>query len=153
MDNGNWNGEVKINKDILKYNEQVVMGLSLKQTVSGAAAMIAAALVFFLTHKSLGNDISVILCAVAAAPIAAIGFVTFNGMTFVELCVAVFQHYMLPNRLFFHSKSFYKELIKLNAYITSKEEKKKNAKNISTSAKDGKELLQNAEKRPGNNSD
>ena len=153
MENGNWNGEVKINKDILKYNEQVVMGLSLKQTVSGAAAMIAAALLFFFTHKSLGNDISIILCAVAAAPIAAVGFVTFNGMTFVELCIAVFQHYTLPNRLFFHSKSFYNEIIKLNRYITSKEEIKKNDKNISTGAEDVEELLQNAKERSGDNSD
>ena len=153
MENGNWNGEVKINKDILKYNEQIVMGLSLKQTISGAAAMIAAALIFFFTHKSLGNDISVILCAVVAAPIAAVGFVTFNGMTFIELCVAVFQHYMLPNRLFFRSKSFYKEIINLNRYITSKEERKTNVKNISTGKEDGKELLQDAEKRSGKHSD
>ena len=152
MNNGNWNGEVKINKDILKYNEQVFMGLNLKQTISGAVAMIVAALVYFVTHNIFGRQLAIIFCAVAASPVAAIGFLSFNGLTFMQLLKAVVQHYSMPDKLLFRAKNFYQSIITLDKYISSKEDKRKNAKNIPANQTDGKELLQGAENGTGNNS-
>ena len=99
--NKGWNGEVKINKDILKYNEQIFMGLNLKQTISGAAAIIVAAFVYFIVHDTLGRQFAIILCAVAASPVAAIGFLSFNGLTFMQLIKAIFQHYSMSEHLLF----------------------------------------------------
>lgn len=145
MNNDNWNGEVKINKDILKYSEQFFMGLSFKQTMSGAGALIAAALIYFFCHKTLGKDTAIILCAVGASPIAAIGFLSYNGLTFVQLVKAATQHFLMPDKLFFRAKNFYSEIIVLNKYLNSKERNTNNAKKLSEDKEAGEKLLQNTE--------
>ncbi len=145
MQKGNWNGEVKINKDILKYQEQVFMGLNLKQTLSGAAAIILAVLIYFVSHKTLGRQLSIILCAIGAAPVAAIGFLKFNGLTFIQLIKALIQHYIMPDKLIFKAENFYKGIIALDKYLISKEEKKTDAKIVPRNQTNGEEIIQSSE--------
>lgn len=130
MNNEKWNSEVRINKDILKYGEQIFLGLNLKQTICGAATLIVAAFVYFIFNKILGQNLATIMCAVFSAPIAAIGFIEFNGMTFVQLIKAIFEHQFMADKLFFKSKNYYKELIELDKYITSNEGKKKDVEHL-----------------------
>lgn len=151
MNNDNWNGEVKINKDILKYSEQFFMGLSVKQTVSGAAALIVAALVYYFCYGILGQQLTIILCAVLASPFAAIGFLSYNGLTFVQLVKAVIQHFLMPDKLFFRAKNFYSEIIKLNKFLDYKERKITNAKKLSKDKEVGKKLVQNTEECSADN--
>lgn len=153
MNNDNWNGEVKINKDILKYSEQFFMGLSGKQTASGAGALITAALIYFFCHKTLGQNIAIILCAVGGSPIAAIGFFSYNGLTFVQLVKAAIQHLIMPDKLFFRAKNFYSEIIVLNNFLNSKERNINNAKKLSTDKEVGEKILQDTETCSANHTD
>lgn len=140
MNNEQWNGQVRINKDILTYNEQLFMGLNIKQTVCGAAAILSAVLIYFVCSKFLGHPITIVLCGVVAAPLAAIGFLHFNGMTFLQTVSAILKHYSIPKVLHFKSKSYYKEIITLNQFVEKKEGKKKNdAENIRQNEKAGAE--------------
>lgn len=136
MDNGQWNSEVKVNKDILKYKEQVILGLNLKQTVCGINTILISVLVFFLCHKSLGTQGAIILGAVLVSPIAAIGFMEFNGMSFAQLFRAAFEHFLMPDKLFFKANNLYKKLIEEAQQIQAKE-KKKRVKNVQTDEKNG----------------
>lgn len=130
MENNNWQGNVKLNKNILKYSERVFQGLNIKQTVCGALAIASAIAIYFFCNKTLGDDITIILCAVVVTPIAAIGFVTYNGMTFLQLVKTMIFYYCMPKKLLYKSHNYFKELIKLNKYIELKEGKEKNAKHI-----------------------
>lgn len=131
MNEEQWNGQVRINKDILTYSDQVFMGLNLKQTVFGAAALLSAVIVYFICNKLLGHHLAIAICAIVAAPLAAIGFINFNGMTFVQTISAVFKNCSIPKVLYFKSKSYYNEIIKLNQFVEKKEgKKKKYAENI-----------------------
>lgn len=126
MDN-NWQGNVRLNKNILKYSERVFMGLNMKQTVCGALTIVSALTIYFLCNKALGHNVAIILCAVIVSPIAAIGFVNYNGMTFIELLKAIIFHFAMPNELLYKSKNYVKNLTELNNYIKMKEGKDKNA--------------------------
>lgn len=130
MENNNWQGNVKLNKNILKYSERVFMGLNTKQTICGVLAIASAIGVYFFCNKILGDDIAIILCALVVVPIAAIGFVTYNGMTFLQLVKTMIFHYCMPNKLLYKSRNYLKELIRLNKYIETKEGKEKNVKHI-----------------------
>ncbi len=132
-----WNGQVKINKDILTYSERGIGGLSLKQTIFGGAAILAAIVVYYFGNKFFGEQVALILCAVIAVPLAAVGFVTYNGMTFVQLVKAMFNSKCIPVVLLFKSKSYYKEMISLSKYIdksSPKEDKHNNAAKNSPSS-------------------
>lgn len=131
MNDRQWNGQVRINKDILTYSEQAFMGLSLKQTIFGGLAIISAVVVFFIANKFLGQQLAIILCAIISAPLAALGFVTYNGMTFAQIVKAIINNSSIPRVLTFKSRSYYNEIISLDKFIKKKEGiKNDDAKNL-----------------------
>lgn len=99
MDNDNWNGQVRVNKDILKYKETLVMGLNIKQLISAGVTVIITLGIYFLCNKTLGNGLSIVIGAAVAFPAAAFGFVTYNGMSFAQLIKAIFVHIKTPDVL------------------------------------------------------
>lgn len=80
--------EIKINREIRAYQESVVMGLSLRQLFCSVLAVIAAVGVFFSLQGVLHREIVTWLCILAAAPIGAMGFIQYNGMTLEQLALA-----------------------------------------------------------------
>lgn len=128
MDNELWNGQVRINKDILKYSDQVFLGLSLKQTVFGGLSIAVAVGVFAVTKSLLGlpKEISLFICTLFAAPLAAFGFLNYNGMSFLQLFVAIIQHLKMKTFVVFKSHSYF--LIQKRK--TNGHKEKTNAKNI-----------------------
>ena len=139
MNDRQWNGQVRINKDILTYSEQAFMGLTVKQTVFGGLAIVSAIIVYFFANKFLGQQLAIILCALVAAPLAALGFITYNGMTFAQMVKAAINNFLIPKVLAFKSKSYYNEIIALNKFIIKKEDTKRNdAKNIQSNETLGK---------------
>ena len=138
MNEEQWNGQVRINKDILTYSDQVFMGLNMKQTICGATAILSAFLVYFVCNKLFGHHLAIVFCAIVATPLGAIGFINYNGMTFVQTVSAILKNSSIPKVLTFKSKSYYNEIIKLNQFVEKKEGKKKN---------DAKNLQQNEEIR------
>lgn len=73
--------EVKINREIRNYTESMFFGLSMRQFFFSAAAMGVAVLFYFLLKPYAGAETVSWMCILGAAPFAALGFITYHGMT------------------------------------------------------------------------
>lgn len=80
-----------INKEIRHYQEDLFMGLNLRQIICSAAALAVAALAYLLLEPSMGKETASWVCIVAAFPIAAAGFFTYDGLTMEKFLWAAFR--------------------------------------------------------------
>lgn len=104
--------EIKINKEIRQHRENVFFGLSVRQLVCALLAIGAAVGVYFLLRGPLGGQLASWLCMLAAAPIAAAGFITYNGMNFEQLVWAVVKTVFLFGRpRTFRAENLYETLL------------------------------------------
>ena len=100
--------EIKINRDIRKYTESVFLGLSLRQSVFSVLAAAAAAACWFRFRSRAGQELAGWICVLAAAPFAALGFVSYHGMPAEKLLVTWFRSSVLcPKRIGHKCCSFY----------------------------------------------
>ena len=104
--------EIKINKEIRGYTESMFFGLSLRQCAFSALAIGAAVLLYFSLKERLGLETLSWLCIVGAAPFAAAGFVTYNGMTAEQFLFAYIKSELLtPKKLLFKAENLYDLLL------------------------------------------
>lgn len=80
--------EVKINKEIRNYTESVFFGLSLRQLVFSACAVLTSAAIYLLLKPHLGSEVTSWLCILGATPFAALAFIKYNGMTAEKILAA-----------------------------------------------------------------
>ena len=73
--------EIKINREIREYKENMFFGLSLRQLVFSVLACGVAVGIYFGLRNVLGTETVSWLCILGAAPFAAMGFVKYHGMT------------------------------------------------------------------------
>ena len=73
--------EVKINREIRNYTESMFFGLSLRQCVFSVLAIAVAVGLYFLLRPMFGLETLSWVCVLGAAPFAALGFITYHGMT------------------------------------------------------------------------
>ena len=73
--------EEKINQEIRNYSEVMFFGLTMRQTVFSALAVVVAVLLYFLLRPYFGLETLSWVCILGAAPFAALGFVSYHGMT------------------------------------------------------------------------
>lgn len=105
--------EVKINKEIRDYTESIFFGLSLRQFIFSICACIVAVGLFFLLKESLGTETTSWVCILGAAPFAALGFITYNGMTAEKLLIAYLRsEFLVSKYLTCKSKNYYYEILK-----------------------------------------
>ena len=91
--------EIKINKEIRDYQESIIMGLSARQFLFSAAAVIVAVGVYFSLRKPLGSETVSWLCVLAAFPFAALGFIKYHGMTAEQFAAAYIKQMMTPKEI------------------------------------------------------
>lgn len=72
---------VNITKDLTEVKSKVVFGLTERQLIFFALAALVAVPTYFLTRKSLGNDIALILLIVTALPFFFFALYEKNGQT------------------------------------------------------------------------
>ena len=72
---------VNITKDLTEVKSKVVFGLTQRQLIFFALAALVAVPTYFLTRKSLGNDIALILLIVTALPFFFFALYEKNGQT------------------------------------------------------------------------
>lgn len=72
--------EIKINKEIRRYQESLFFGLSARQFVCALLAVGAAVGIYFGLQARLGKETVSWLCILGAAPVAAAGFFRYNGL-------------------------------------------------------------------------
>ena len=105
--------EVKINREIRQYTESVFFGLSPRQFVFAALALGVAVLLYFLLRPAFGTGTVSWICILGAAPFAAMGFVTYHGMTAEKFLWAWLRSEVLePKRLRFRARNYYYEAMR-----------------------------------------
>lgn len=75
---------IEINKDIERYKETVIMGLTARQLIFSVASVVVGGGIVLLLYPFIGLTPSVYVAIPAVAPIALGGFYSFNGMNFYQ---------------------------------------------------------------------
>ncbi len=91
--------EIKVNKEIREYSENMFFGLTLRQFVFSFLGCAAAVGVYFLCRDVLGLEITTWLCVMAVVPFAVMGFVRYNGMPAEKVAAAYVKYrFIFPRR-------------------------------------------------------
>ena len=124
--------EVKINKEIRNYTESMFFGLSMRQFIFSVLAIAVAVVLYFVLKPIVGMETVSWVCILGAAPFAAIGFVTYHGMTAEQLLWAwIKSEILMPKRLIFRPTNLYYEALKDEYAKSEKEVLKKHDKKSS----------------------
>ena len=123
--------EIKVNKEIRAYKENIFFGLSMRQFFCAITAVGVAVMVYFSTKDVMHKEVTSWLCIICAVPIAAAGFVTYHGLTLEKFILAFIRSELVyPRRLMFKASNIYKEAtkdyylrLKLNKPVTDLKEK------------------------------
>ena len=102
--------EVKINREIRNYTESMFFGLSLRQCVFSVLAIAVAVGLYFLLRPYFGLETLSWVCVLGAAPFAALGFITYHGMTAEQFLWAWLRSELLePKQLKCEPQNLYYE--------------------------------------------
>ena len=105
--------EVKINREIRNYTESMFFGLSMRQFIFSVLAILVAVGLYFLLKPHFGTETVSWMCILGAAPFAALGFITYHGMTAEQFLWAWLRAGLLePKELRFESSNLYYEALK-----------------------------------------
>ena len=105
--------EVKINKEIRQYKENIFFGLSLRQFVYSFIACIVAIGIYFIFRPIFNIGTVSWLCIAGAVPFALLGFVKYNGMTAGKFFIAwVKSEILMPKKLVFKPNNLYMDMYK-----------------------------------------
>ncbi len=115
--------EVKINREIRNYTESMFFGLSMRQFVFSMLAVVVAVGLYFILKPYVGTETVSWMCILGAAPFAALGFITYHGMTAEQFIWAWLRSELIePREYKCKPSSLYYELWK------TRNQKKKEAK-------------------------
>ena len=105
--------EVKINREIRNYTESMFFGLSMRQFVFSVLAILVAVGLYFLLKPHFGTETVSWMCILGAAPFAALGFITYHGMTAEQFLWAWLRSELLePKEFRFEASNLYYEALK-----------------------------------------
>ena len=112
--------EIKVNKEIRDYKENIYFGLSVRQFFFSIIACLVAVGFYFILKPYFGIETLSWVCILVAFPFAILGFVTYNGMPAEKFLIA-----------------WIKSEILIPKYLNKKNEKertlsKKTANNVNT---------------------
>ena len=110
--------EVKINREIRNYTESMFFGLSMRQCVFTVLSAGVAILLYFVLKPYVGTETVSWMCILGAAPFAAMGFVTYHGMTAEQFVWAWLRSEVLePKVIRFQPNNIYYEALKKDSSI------------------------------------
>lgn len=102
--------EIKVNKEIRNYTESIYFGLSLRQFIFSILACLMALVLYFILNPYFGLETLSWLCILGAAPFAALGFITYNGMVAEQIIWAWIKcEILMPKEIKFESANMYWE--------------------------------------------
>ena len=118
--------EARMNKEIRSYSESIFFGLSIRQFVFSMLAVLVAVGLYFWLEPLLGGETVSWICILGALPFAAMGFVTYHGMTAEKLLAVWVRDQLLEPRIFtFKGNNLYFEMVKDRIKVNEKEEMKR----------------------------
>ena len=105
--------EVKINREIRNYTESMFFGLTMRQFVFSLLAVGVAVGLYFLLRPYVGTETVSWISHLGAAPLAALRFVSYHGMTAEQFLWAWFRSEMLDAReIRFEPVNYYYEALR-----------------------------------------
>lgn len=105
--------EVKINREIRNYTESMFFGLSMRQFIFSALAAGVAVVLYFVLKPIVGMETVSWVCILGAAPFAAMGFITYHGLTAEQFLLTWFRSEILePKELRFEPTNLYYEALR-----------------------------------------
>ena len=105
--------EVKINHEIRNYTESMFFGLSMRQFFFSVLAVGVAVLLYFVLKPLVGMETVSWMCILGAAPFAAMGFVSYHGMTAEQFLWTWLRSEMLePKEIRFEPVNLYYEVLR-----------------------------------------
>ena len=104
--------EIKIPKEVRQHRETIFFGLSARQFLCALFAVGIAVAVYLSLGETIGKETASWACILAAAPMAAAGFFTYNGLTLEQFSWAFLKSEILcaGNRVFKAENIYYKAL-------------------------------------------
>ncbi len=88
---------VEINKDLERYKETVVLGLTAKQLLFSIASVVVGGGLILLLYPYVGLTLAAYIAVPVVTPIALGGFYSYQGMSFYEVMKRRF-HFMFCNK-------------------------------------------------------
>ena len=76
---------ISINRDIEKYQETVVMGLTARQLIFSIASIACGGAIVLLTYRHVGLTGSAYIAIPVVTPLALNGFYSYQGMSFTQM--------------------------------------------------------------------
>ena len=105
--------EVKINREIRSYTESMFFGLSMRQFIFSALAAAIAVALYFLLKPVVGAETISWVCILGAAPFAAMGFISYHGMTAEQFFWAWLRSELIePKEIRFEPVNIYYEALR-----------------------------------------
>lgn len=80
-------------QDVTEYKEQFFLGMTGRQLVCVVLMLILAVVTFLFGRNFVTSDILVYLIILEVAPLAAVGFLKYNGMGIEKIAVKVVDFY------------------------------------------------------------
>ena len=145
--------EVRVNKDIKEYKENMFFGLTLRQFIFSILGCAVAVVLYFALKEKLGLEVATWVCVLGVAPFAALGFLRYNGMPAEQVFIAWLKtRWINPRKYLSQPSSYYYEAmaesIAINQGSLSKRELKAIRRRDKRQAKaEAKEARQQAKKR------
>ena len=104
--------EIKIPKEVRQHRETIFFGLSARQFLCALFAVGIAVAVYLSLGETIGKETASWACILAAAPVAAAGVFTYNGLTLEQFAWAFLKSEILcaGNRVFKAENIYYKAL-------------------------------------------
>ncbi len=104
--------EIKIPKEVRQHRETIFFGLSARQFLCALFAVGIAVGVYLSLGETIGKETASWACILSAAPMAAAGFFTYNGLTLEQFAWAFLKSEVLcaGNRVFKSENLYYKAL-------------------------------------------
>lgn len=134
--------QIKTNKEIRDYKEEVYFGMNMRQLIFSSLAVGAALGVYLLCNRRMPMEMVSWLCVAAAVPFAAFGFIRWHGMRFEQLIrMFIRSRTVLGKPLFFRPDNPYKAVITSYQKEKGKVRKRATKRKESKGAAQGKELL------------
>lgn len=105
--------ELSCEANIRNYTESMFFGLTMRQFVFSLLAVGVAVGLYFLLRPYVGTETVSWMCVLGAAPFAALGFVSYHGMTAEQFLWAWFRSEMLePREIRFEPVNYYYEALR-----------------------------------------
>ena len=120
------NVSVEINRDIDKFKESVVLGLTAKQLIASVLSILVGGTIVVLTYKKVGFTLSAYIAIPIVAPIALSGFYSFNGMSFMQMMKKRIKFMFKVKPLVYKSTENVKELKEVATVMEEENQKLKN---------------------------